>query len=286
MKKTLISLFIIFTFALNINNYLFKYNIDNDPNIMEVHYIDVGQGDSILIRVNNKVLLIDSGPKNSKSKLTKYLNSLNIKNIDYLIATHPHEDHIGNISTIINNYKVNKFYSPKVTTNTKTFEKIVSTLKNNNLKITILDNTTSSINLGNNTSVKVYSPIEDFKDDNLNNYSPIIKITFGKTSFLFTGDAEEYVEKQVVNNVSNLSSNVLKLGHHGSSSSSCKEFLDAVNPDIAIITVGIDNEYGHPHNEVLDLLKSYKIKTYRTDNDGSIILISDGKNILKKATKR
>ena len=286
MKKTLISLFIIFTFALNINNYLFKYNIDNDPNIMEVHYIDVGQGDSILIRVNNKVLLIDSGPKSSKSKLTKYLNSLNIKNIDYLIATHPHEDHIGNISTIINNYKVNKFYSPKVTTNTKTFEKIVSTLKNNNLKITILDNTTSSINLGNNTSVKVYSPIEDFKDDNLNNYSPIIKITFGKTSFLFTGDAEEYVEKQVVNNVSNLSSNVLKLGHHGSSSSSCKEFLDAVNPDIAIITVGIDNEYGHPHNEVLDLLKSYKIKTYRTDNDGSIILISDGKNILKKATKR
>ena len=286
MKKTLISLFIIFTFALNINNYLFKYNIDNDPNIMEVHYIDVGQGDSILIRVNNKVLLIDSGPKNSKSKLTKYLNSLNIKNIDYLIATHPHEDHIGNISTIINNYKVNKFYSPKVTTNTKTFEKIVSTLKNNNLKITILDNTTSSINLGNNTSVKVYSPIEDFKDDNLNNYSPIIKITFGKTSFLFTGDAEEYVEKQVVNNVSNLSSNVLKLGHHGSSSSTCKEFLDAVNPDIAIITVGIDNEYGHPHNEVLDLLKSYKIKTYRTDNDGSIILISDGKNILKKATKR
>ena len=286
MKKTLISLFIIFTFALNINNYLFKYNIDNDPNIMEVHYIDVGQGDSILIRVNNKVLLIDSGPKNSKSKLTKYLNSLNIKNIDYLIATHPHEDHIGNISTIINNYKVNKFYSPKVTTNTKTFEKIVSTLKNNNLKITILDNTTSSINLGNNTSVKVYSPIEDFKDDNLNNYSPIIKITFGKTSFLFTGDAEEYVEKQVVNNVSNLSSNVLKLGHHGSSSSTCKEFLDAVNPDIAIITVGIDNEYGHPHNEVLDLLKSYKIKTYRTDNDSSIILISDGKNILKKATKR
>ena len=286
MKKTLISLFIIFTFALNINNYLFKYNIDNDPNIMEVHYIDVGQGDSILIRVNNKVLLIDSGPKSSKSKLTKYLNSLNIKNIDYLIATHPHEDHIGNISTIINNYKVNKFYSPKVTTNTKTFEKIVSTLKNNNLKITILDNTTSSINLGNNTSVKVYSPIEDFKDDNLNNYSPIIKITFGKTSFLFTGDAEEYVEKQVVNNVSNLSSNVLKLGHHGSSSSTCKEFLDAVNPDIAIITVGIDNEYGHPHNEVLDLLKSYKIKTYRTDNDSSIILISDGKNILKKATKR
>lgn len=286
MKKVLIFLFIFFTFTFNIKNYLFKDNTYNNPNNMEVHYINVGQGDSILIRVNNKVLLIDSGPKSSKSTLTKYLNSLNIKNIDYLIATHPHEDHIGNMSTIINNYEINKFYSPKVTTNSKTFERMVSTLKNNNLKINILDNTTSSITLGDNTNIKIYSPIGDFNDDNLNNYSPIIKITFGKTSFLFTGDAEEYVEKQVINNSSNLSSNVLKLGHHGSSSSTCKEFLDAINPNIAIITVGIDNEYGHPHDEVLDLLKSYKIKTYRTDNDGSIVLISDGKNILKKATKR
>lgn len=286
MKKVLIFLCIVFIFAFGIKNYSFKNSTNINLNSMEVHYINVGQGDSILIRVNNKVLLIDSGPKNSRNKLINYLNSLNIKNIDYLVATHPHEDHIGNMFTIINNYEVNKFYSPKVTTNTKTFEKMISALKNNNLKINILDNTTSSINLGENTNIKIYYPTEDSNDDNLNNYSPIIKITFGKTSFLFTGDAEEYVEKQVVNSGYNLSSNVLKLGHHGSSSSTCKEFLDAVNPNIAIITVGIDNEYGHPHNEVLDLLKSYKIKTYRTDYDGSIVLVSDGKNILKKATKR
>ncbi|PRR81314.1 ComEC/Rec2 family competence protein [Clostridium vincentii] len=245
---------------------------------INVHYIDVGQGDSILIQVNNKNLLIDAGPKSGKNDLLNYLSKLKIEKLDYVIATHPHEDHIGNMADIIKKYEIGAFYAPKVETNTKTFEKMVDALKDKDLKINSIKAGVDSIDLGASTKVSIYSPNTD-KYENLNNYSPIIKIQFGSNSFLFTGDAEKEVEKEVLKTNADLKADVLKLGHHGSSSSTSEEFLRAVSPSLGIICVGIDNSYGHPTKQTLKLLEDNKIKIFRTDKDGSIIISSDGTSI-------
>lgn len=278
----IICIFLIGCNSLNTNKFILS-----KEGYISIHYIDVGQGDSILINVNNKNLLIDSGPKDSQTDLLNYLDNLNIHSLDYIIATHPHEDHIGNMSKIIEKYNVISFYSPKVSHTSKCFEDMITSLRNKNLKINIIKAGTSSINLGPNTLVTVYSPINKIYDDNYNNYSPIIKIQFGKTSFMFTGDAEELVEKQVVKNNKNLKANVLKIGHHGSSTSSCKEFIDAVNPSVFIISVGKFNDFNHPSKSTLDLLNSYdNKKIFRTDNDGTIIIRSDGYKLFKSNYKK
>lgn len=252
-----------------------------DPNKMFVHYIDVGQGDCILVQVNNKNLLIDSGPKSDRKKLFNYLSGLNLNKLDYVIATHPHEDHIGNMDDIIKTYSIGTFYAPKVESTTKSFEDMVDALKDKNLKVHVLKNNSNSIDLGENTKVNVFSPNKDFYD-NLNNYSPVIKIQYGNTSFLFTGDAEKEVEKEILNNNEDISADVLKVGHHGSSTSTSKDFLKKVNPSIAVISVGKDNIYNHPDAITTKLLDDSNIKTYRTDKDGTIVICSDGSTISKK----
>ena len=178
---------LISTLSIGCNLFVNNSNKSNqiNPNEMVVHYIDVGQGDSILIQVNNKNLLIDAGPQSDKKNLLSYLSALNLEKLDYVIATHPHEDHIGNMDDVINDYNVLAFYAPKVQSTTKTFEKMVESLKSKNLKINVIKKGTNSIDLGENTKVTVISPTKD-SYENLNNYSPVIKIQYGKTSFLFT----------------------------------------------------------------------------------------------------
>lgn len=251
---------------------------------MLVHYINVGQGDAELIQVNGKNMLIDAGPRSNEKDIISYLNKLKIKKLDYVIATHPHEDHIGNMSEIINKYEIGKFYAPKIEHNTRTFENMIKALKKKNLKINVIKEGTDTINLGKNTKITVYSPKANGYGDkgDLNNYSPIMKITYGKNSFLFTGDAEKLEENYVLSKNYNLKADVLKLGHHGSSTSTTDKFLKAVNPSIGIISCGIDNKYGHPHKETLKKLKKYNIKIYRTDKDGTIVLSSNGTDITKK----
>ena len=273
--KLILPLFIII-----LSLFLYQTNdTSNYKNQMTIHYIDVGQGDCIWIQVNNKNLLIDSGPSSNRKSLLDYLENLNIKKLDYIIATHPHEDHIGNMDTIIRRYNIGSFYSPKVTHSSTTFENMISSLVDKNLKINILNRGVTGINLGENTSVSVYSPLENLYSDNLNDYSPIIKITFLNNSFLFTGDAEISTENTVLSQNENLKCDILKIGHHGSSTSTSPDFITAVNPSVAIISVGKNNPYGHPTPEIISLLNSLNIKTIRTDINGSIIAISDGKNI-------
>ncbi|MCI9302561.1 ComEC/Rec2 family competence protein [Clostridium sp.] len=273
--KILSSIFIVIIFIL-------FFNLNNNANFknkMIIHYIDVGQGDCILIQVNNKNLLIDSGPSTNRKYLLNYLKKINIKKFDYIIATHPHDDHIGNMDTIIKRYNVEKFYSPKVTTSSDTFDSLLSALVDKNLKINVLKKGTNQINLGKNANLKVLSPKKDFTSDNLNNYSPIIKINFLNNSFLFTGDAETSDENLVLFENNDLKADVLKVGHHGSSTSTSLDFLNSVDPSVAIISVGKNNSYGHPSQKVLSLLDESNIKTLRTDISGNIIVISDGKNI-------
>lgn len=273
--KILSSIFIVIIFIL-------FFNLNNNANFknkMIIHYIDVGQGDCILIQVNNKNLLIDSGPSTNRKYLLNYLKKINIKKFDYIIATHLHDDHIGNMDTIIKRYNVEKFYSPKVTTSSDTFDSLLSALVDKNLKINVLKKGSSQINLGKNVTLKVLSPSKDFTSDNLNNYSPIIKINFLNNSFLFTGDAETSDENLVLFENNDLKADVLKVGHHGSSTSTSLDFLNSVDPSVAIISVGKNNSYGHPSQKVLSLLDESNIKTLRTDISGNIIVISDGKNI-------
>lgn len=253
-------------------------NITSSKN-MTVHYIDVGQGDSILIQVNNKNMLIDAGTPECRDDLTEYLDNLNIKKLDYVIATHPHADHIGSMATIIKKYDIGAFYAPKKEHTTKTYEKMIDALVSKNLKINPIKADIDSINLGENTSVEVFSPNKSDYGSELNLYSPIIKVTYGKNSFLFTGDAEKENEKEVLSKKYDLSADVLKLGHHGSSSSTTKEFYKAVNPSIVVISLSTPNNYGHPHKETLELLKKENPIIYRTDKDGTIVLTSDGESI-------
>ncbi|MBM6820092.1 MBL fold metallo-hydrolase [Clostridium saudiense] len=260
-------------------SFLTQNNNGNYENKMIIHYIDVGQGDCILIQVNNKNLLIDSGPSSNRKDLLNYLEKLDIKKFDYIIATHPHEDHIGNMDTIIKRYNIGSFYSPKVITSSTTFENMISALVDKNLKINVLKKGVKGIDLGKNTEIEVFSPLENISSDNLNDYSPIIKITFFNNSFLFTGDAEISTEDTVLSQNNNLNCDILKVGHHGSSTSTSTDFLISTNPSVAIISVGKNNSYGHPTSETLSLLNSYNIRTIRTDINGTVIAISDGKNI-------
>lgn len=283
-NKFLLFLLIILTgiyFYNNKDNFFISTNdYPNTSSNMIVHYIDVGQGDSILIQVNNKNLLIDAGPSSSENNLIKYLKLLHIKNIDYVIATHPHEDHIGGMSKVLSTFSVKSFYAPKIESSSKTFEKMIDILKDKDLKINIIKRNLDSIDLGRNTCVTIFSPYDEFYD-NLNNYSPIIKIEYGSTSFLFTGDAETDIENKLVSCNDDISANVLKVGHHGSSTSTGLNFLKKVNPIIAVISVGQNNDFNHPDKNVVNNLKKNNVIIYQTNTNGSIILCSNGINISK-----
>lgn len=259
----------------NNNNTEETYKKSKD-NIL-VHYINVGQGDSILIQVNNKNMLIDAGPKDSKDKLLSYLNKINVKRLDYFITTHPHEDHIGGASYVIKSLDIANFYAPKKTHTTKTYRDMINSLKSKNLKIHVAKEGVI-LDLGKDVVCEMLSPNRSNYED-LNDYSPIIKLKYKDNKFLFTGDAETLVEKDVLSKKYDVSADVLKLGHHGSVSSTSADFLKNVNPKIAIATSGKDNKYGHPHRETVSKLKKINCKLYRSDLDGNILVSGDGKNI-------
>ncbi|GAA0180865.1 hypothetical protein SH2C18_34840 [Clostridium sediminicola] len=253
--------------------------VDSDDNLsgnLKVHYIDVGQGDAILIQCEDKYMLIDAG-KNDKAEVVKeYLKSQYVDKLEYVIATHPHEDHIGGIDVVIDNFDIGKVIMPKVTATTRTYKDVINSIKNKNLKITV-PKVGTSYSLGDSTWEIVAPNASDYEDTN--NYSVCIKLTFDNNSFLFTGDAEDVSEKDMINNGIDLSADVLKLGHHGSRSSTTEEFLAAVKPKYAIVSAGRMNDYGHPHKKVINRLESDGIPVYRTDECSTIIAISDGENI-------
>ncbi|WP_423248303.1 ComEC/Rec2 family competence protein [Clostridium pasteurianum] len=255
--------------------------INSNPNILTVHYINVGQGDSELIQINDKNILIDAGPKFSEDKVVSYLKTQGITKIDYLIGTHPHEDHIGGMEAVIENFKIGKFIGPKIYNppTDSIFKDLITTLKSKNMKITVLE-PGSYINLGENINFQILSPSKTYYE-NLNNYSIVSKITYKNSKFIFTGDTEEDDEKKILNAGFDISCDVLKIAHHGSKTSSSEDFLKEASPKIAVISCGKNNDYGHPNKTILDRLKSINCKIYRTDLNGDIVITSDGNNIRK-----
>lgn len=240
---------------------------------VEVQFIDVGQADAILIRQNNYNMLIDAGNNEDGEKLVNYFKSIGITSFDYAIATHAHEDHIGGMDDIINNFEVENFYMPDVLTTTKTFEDVLNALEENNMLYSVF-NENDTFNLGDILFDVIY--IGDEEND-LNDTSIILKLIYGDTSFLFTGDATSKVEKQILNK--NIKSDVLKVAHHGSDYSTTDEFLKKVNPLYAVISVGKNNSYKHPSSSVLKKLNDMGVNVYRTDEKGTVIFKTNGKDI-------
>lgn len=237
-----------------------------------IDFIDVGQADSILIRNQDKVMLIDAGTNEAGKTVVNYLENLGITKIDYLIGTHPHEDHIGGLDDVINNFDIGQIYMPKIETTTKTFEDVLDAIENKNLTITA-PNKGDKIELGQAVGEFMTEPILD--KDNLNVSSLVLRLEFGNTSYLFMGDAEEENEETI----SWTKTDVLKVGHHGSSTSSSESFLEQVQPKYAIIMAGKNNSYGLPTQETIDKLNNIGCEIYRTDEDGTIRMTSDGNTI-------
>ena len=244
-----------------------------------VSFIDVGQADSVLIRNGNYNMLIDAGNNEDGEKLVNYFKSLGIEEFTYVFATHPHEDHIGGMDDIINNFKIDNYYMSNKLSTTKTFMDVLDALDRRNLKYTV-PNKGDTLKLG-DANIKVIYPGDD--KSNINDSSIVLKITYGKNSFLLTGDATSNVERKIYNE--DIKSDVLKVAHHGSSYSSTDVFLDKVKPYYAVILVGKNNIYNHPSNKTLEKLNKRNIKVYRTDLDGTIVFISDGDNLNVKALK-
>ncbi len=248
------------------------------PKKLKLHFLDVGQADCILLQTpDGKNLLIDAGNNSDSATILAYLRGQGIQRLDIVVGTHPHEDHLGSLDTIINNFKVGQVVMPKVTTTTETFRSVLLAIKAKGLKITTAQ-AGLKLDLGPQLTASLLAPNSASYQD-LNNYSAVLKVTYGQTSFLFTGDAEELAEQEMLASGQDLRADLLKVGHHGSKSSTGKKFLKAVQPKYAIITVGTDNKYDHPARATLSRLSAAGVTVYRTDTNGTLLVESDGTSL-------
>lgn len=255
------------------NGYLSTYD---EEDVLQVHFIDVGQGDSILVVQNNEAMLIDAGENEKGREVVDYCEKQGISEIKYLVATHAHEDHIGGMDDVIENLEVDNIILTKSDYSTITYEEVITAAKEKNVN-EIYPKVGNSINLGNATIMVVAPNRDDYSEEN--NNSIILKITYGNVSYLFCGDAEIESEYDMAENGIDISADVIKIGHHGSDTSTSQMLLNTVSPRYAVISVGKDNSYGHPTSQILNRLKEYGIKYFRTDEEGTIVSITDGENI-------
>ena len=254
---------------------------------LEVHFIDVGQSESILIKAPDKNILIDAGEIGYGNNITNYLRSKGVFAIDIFIATHPHSDHIGSASHILKKFPVAEVILPEIPVEylptTDLYRDLLLSLKKENCLVSYAE-VGKTYDLGSGAVLEILSPSGDF-GENLNNYSIASKLSFGEVSFLFTGDIEAEAEEAILSSGADISCTVYNAGHHGSSTSNTSAFLDAASPEYAAVSCGKNNDYGHPHREIVSEFKERNITCFRTDYDGSIVFGSDGKDIFIKTTK-
>lgn len=240
-----------------------------------VHFIDVGQADAALVVCDGHYMLIDGGNAADSSLIYSYLQNQGAQHLDYMVATHPHEDHIGGLSGALNYAAVDTAYSPVATYDSKVFQNLVHYLDQQGKSLTV-PSPGDTFSLGSAT-VQILGPVEQYSD--ANNSSIVLRVDYGQTSFLFTGDMERQAEQDLLDSGADLSATVLKVAHHGSDTSSSYVFLRAVMPQYAVISVGEENSYGHPSDAVLSRLRDADAALYRTDMQGSVVAESDGKTV-------
>ncbi len=246
-----------------------------DPKPMEVHFMDVGQGDATLITCDGHAMLIDAGDDTKGTAIQNYLRKQKIKSLDYLVLTHPDADHIGGAPVIITKFEISKVFVSNFEKDNKTYRKLIQALDDKDLK-SLTPSVKSKYSLG-TAEFTILAPGDTY--DTPNDSSVALLLKNGKNTFLFTGDAEEAAEKDMLSTGIDISADVYKVGHHGSRSSTSQKFFRAVDPDYAVISCGEGNSYGHPHAETLNTLRTNGVAVYRTDEDGTIIASSDGKTI-------
>ena len=260
---------------------------------MQIHFIDVGQGDCSLVMYKDSAMLIDCGEAEEADTVISYLKKQGVEKLDYVVATHPHSDHMGAMSEIITGFEIGKVIAPRVkdelTPTSKVYSNFLQALKSKGLKLTAAKPQTEYF-LGEiyddeevPPKFEILAPLDDY--DDLNNYSVVLRLTYGPTSYLFTGDAEKTAESDILQAGENVDADVLKVGHHGSSTSTGEKFLEAVSPDICVIQCGAGNSYGHPHAETIEAIENIGAEWYSNDRNGNIIIYSDGERIYVKTDK-
>ena len=257
--------------------------LENYPGTLDselaVYFLNVDQSDCSIICNGGKVLMIDTGTPDQTVKIREALQSLDISKIDYLIITHQHDDHMGSAVTILENYEVTNIIMPKLSevnmVTTRAYENLLNTIKEKQVHA-IAAEPNYTFDIG-EAKCTILAPLS--QDSNINNMSAVTKITFGSTSFLFQGDAEKKVESAILSSGADISADVIKVGHHGSKTSSSKKYINAVSPKVAIISCGTENSYGHPHKETLETLKNAGVDTYLTYQFNALCVKSDGKSI-------
>lgn len=246
---------------------------------LEVHFIDVENADCIFVRQGEKTMLIDAGERVNVDRIFGYLDNYGVEKLDVVIATHPHADHIGGMQKIIETYPIDLFLmsymTEEKTPTTATYINMLQALYDNDVNVE--EAVAGAEYAFGDATLQILAPFEDAEE--ANNASIVTRLVFGNTAFMLTGDAETKVEKQLLESGYDLSANVLKLGHHGSNTSNSMTFLRGVSPQIAVITCGADNHYGHPHQEVMDRLDKLGIPAYRADECGNILITSDGTDL-------
>ena len=242
---------------------------------MTVHYLDVGQGDCVLVSCDGESMLIDAGDNNQGTKIQNYLKKQGVTKLKYAVGTHPDADHIGGLDVILYKFDCGTVMMPDVSKNTATYRDVVDTMKQKGYRNTVPE-PGDSFQLG-DAVCTVLGPEESYED--ANNNSIVLKVEHGENSFLFMGDAEAEAESDILSGGADVEADVLKVGHHGSRSSSSQKFLKAVDPAYAVISCGEDNSYGHPHAETLNNLRAMGVDVFRSDEQGAIVAVSDGSQI-------
>lgn len=250
---------------------------------LQVYYLDVGQGDSTYIRTpKGQHILIDAGDNDKGKDVVEYLNHLGVKQLDVVIATHPDADHIGGLDDVISSFPVKSVYAPKVSHTTQTFKDFLLAVKKQKLTIKTAKAGVEIPLEG--VTAKFVGPVKEYGKE-LNDWSAVLHLQYNDTSFLFTGDAEKQSETDILDNGVDIKADVLKVGHHGSNTSTTASFLKAVSPKYAVISSSKDNKYGHPKKAIVDRLKKAKLTIYRTDTQGTITAISNGKIVKFESVK-
>ncbi len=256
---------------------------------LKVYIIDVGQGESILISTEERSMLIDAGENDKGDEVLDFIHDLGLEQLDYVLATHPDSDHIGGMDTVLENIDVTEgvFFGEmpdKLIPTTKTYEDVLDVIEEKDISLfTALAGDT--IDLGSGAVLTVLGPVDPQAADNKNDTSVVTRLDFGESSFLFNGDQEEDMELQLLQSGADLDCDMMTMGHHGSSTSSSQQYLDAVTPEYASISCGRGNQYGHPHDETIEKLEAMGVEYYRTDVNGNITFTSDGEDISVRTEK-
>lgn len=257
--------------ASNVSN-----NVSDTMTPLEIHYIDVGQGDATLIKCGDDAMLIDAGDNDKGTQIRAYLMSQNVSKLKYVIGTHPDADHYGGLDVVIYNFDCENIFLSDLMKDNRTCDDVVQTMKNKYYTYTT-PAVGSTYTLGDAT-IQFVGPVKNDYSE-ANNHSLVLLVKHGDNTFLFTGDAEEESERDILAANTTISCDVMQAGHHGSSSSNTEKFLKTASPEYMVISCGENNQYGHPHSETMNTLRAMGVKVFRTDLQGTIVVKSDGKNL-------